>query len=156
MGLALDALLERIAVLKGAGDLKPVKEDWGEPEDEVGREILLLIQAPHLRPEHRLRIYEDLLQNRERLQKIRDARLVDLIEWSEHVETLHSRLRAGRLKTFYYARAMEATCRRCGFDFLPLVGKMEEVGRVWGGRDFEAAYRLLSAATKPPPAAPAS
>jgi hypothetical protein len=38
---------------------------------------------------------------------------------------------------------MEATCRRCGFDFLPLVGRMEELGRVWGGRDYDAAWRLL-------------
>lgn len=143
MGLTLDALFDRIAVLRGAGDLQPVREPWGEPEDDVAAEILLLVQAPHLRPEHRQRIYDDFLKMRERIGSIRDPRFVDLVYWSEHVESLHSRLRSGRLKTFYYARAMEATCRRCGFDFLPLVGRMEELGRVWGGRDYDAAWRLL-------------
>lgn len=140
MSLDLDAILDRVAVLHDARDFRAVKEDWEAPADDVSAEILTVVQDRNLRPEHRQRIYEDLLKSREQLKTVRDPRLVDLIFWSEHVETLHASLTRGRLKTFHYARAMEATVRRCGFDFLPLVAKMEEVGRLWGGRDFEATW----------------
>ncbi|MGH7162905.1 MAG: hypothetical protein ACREID_05430 [Planctomycetota bacterium] len=149
MPLRLDELLDRVAVLHAARDAGPVREEWGAAEDAVAAEVLLVLQDRNLRPEHRARIYEDLLKCREQLKATRDPRLVDLVFWSEHVDALHRQLRSGRLKTFHYARALEATCRRCGFDFLPLVGRMDELGRIWGGRDFAAAYPLLAGAAQP-------
>jgi hypothetical protein len=61
------------------------------------------------------------------------------------VASLYGGRRRGRIQTFYYARAMEATCRRCGFEFLPVVSQMEQLGKLWGGRDYEATYDLLLA-----------
>jgi len=142
----LDALLDRVAELLEAREFGPLRHDAGVPEDETATEILSLLQDPHVRREHRQRIYEDLLANRERLRSLRDPRLVHLIFWGEHVERLYAGLARGRLQVFHYARAMDATCRRCGLDLIHALSRMEELGKAWAGRDYGAVLKLLAPA----------
>lgn len=152
----LDALLEWVAKLLDARQFGPVREDLGAPEDETAAEVLGILQDPHLRREHRQRIYEDLLANRERLKSLRDPRLVQLVFWGEHVERLYAGLARGRLQVFHYARAMDATCRRCGLDLIRALSRMEELGKAWAGRDYGAVLKLLAPAPPLPPEADAA
>ncbi len=143
-GATLETLLDRVEELRAAGDLEPVREDLGRNDDETAGNVAILLNDRQLRPEHRERIYRDLLDQRENLLALRDPRLVDLIFWSEHVGTLHAALRRGELETFHYTRALEATCRRCGFELLPVLGRMEELGKAWGGGHYDETYSMLS------------
>jgi hypothetical protein len=141
----LEEVLDHVDSLRKAGDLEPVRSlaEFGGERTVV--EVLMIMADPRLRPEHRERIYTDLVSHREFLLRQNDPRIVDLIYWGEHVASLYGGHRRGRIQTFYYARAMEATCRRCTFDFLPVVSQMEQLGKVWGGRDYEATYNMLLA-----------
>lgn len=143
--LTVEALLDRVAELQERGDLAPVRDLAGESSDPLAREIRLILEDRQLRREHRARIYQDLVANRTELVRGEKPRIVHLIFWSEHVERLYSSLRRGRLGTFHFTRALEATCRRCGFDLLPAMGRLEDLGKAWSGRDYDAAYDFLSA-----------
>ena len=138
-------MLERVERLRRVHDLTPAKIDDWHGSEAAAVEILSVLRAKHLRPEHRDRIYEDLIRNRDLLLQERDPRLIELIVWSEHVESLHRSLRRKLLGAFHYARALEATCRRCGFELLPLMHNMDELGKLWGGREYEPAWEMVSA-----------
>ena len=105
----------------------------------------MLVADPQIRSEHRERIYADLEASRALLLETADPRIVDLIFWGEHVASLQAGKRRGRIETFYFVRAMEATCRRCGFELLPAMGTLDGLGKVWAARDYAATYRILSA-----------
>ncbi|MHC4549786.1 MAG: hypothetical protein ACYTEZ_13520 [Planctomycetota bacterium] len=143
--MRLEEVLDHVEALRREGNLAPDRRPVESGGDRLVIEISMILADPRLRPEHRERIYHDLVANRAFLLAKQDPRIIDLIYWGEHVATLHAGLRRGRIQTFYYARAMEATCRRCGFEFLPVVGKMDQLGKLWGGQDYERTYRLLSA-----------
>jgi len=134
--------LDLVASRKQAGDLKPAHLPLAGARG-TALKILLILDDPCLRPEHRARIYEDLVLNRDLILRRDDPRLVDLIFWGEHVDSLYSSLRKGRLETFHYVRALEATCRRCDFDLLPVLGKMDELGRAWSRRDYQGVLQLF-------------
>lgn len=138
------ALLDRVAELEATSDFRPVRDLAGEAEDAQAHEIRLLLEDRQLRKEHRARIYEDLLANRGELLRGERAKLVSLIYWGEHVERLYSSYRRGRLGTFHFTRALEATCRRCGFDLLPAMGRLDELGKAWSHRDYKRAHDFLS------------
>jgi len=148
---SVDSLLDRVASLETAGQFGPVKDELGSPEDELAADLTAILQDGHIRREHRRRIYEDLLANRERLKSLGDPRLVQLIFWGEHVERLYSGLARGRLQVFHYARAMDATCRRCGLDLIRALSRMEELGKLWAARDYAAVLKLLAPPAPPPP-----
>ncbi len=143
--MRLEEVLDRVEGLRKEGNLEPVRSLAESGGDRTVVEILMLLADPRLRPEHRERIYADLVAQRDFLLRQRDPRIVDLVYWGEHVSSLHAGHKKGRIQTFYYARALEATCRRCGFEFLPVVSQMEQLGKLWGGRDYEATYNLLLA-----------
>ena len=143
--MTLDEALDHVAEARRTSPPGRVEIALDERADPVTRQVLLLLTDPQLRPEHRSRIYEDLDSNRELLLERKDPRIVDLIFWSEHVDALYHGLRRGRVSTFHYARALDAACRRCGYDLLPAVGHMEELGREWARRQYPAAIALLSA-----------
>lgn len=143
--MRLEDVLDHVEGLRKAGNLEPVRSLVESGGDRTVVEVLMIMADPRLRTEHRERIYTDLVTQRDFLLRQGDPRIVDLIYWGEHVATLHAGHRRGRIQTFYYARAMEATCRRCEFDFLPVVSQMEQLGKLWGGRDYEATYNLLLA-----------
>ena len=143
--VGLENLLDRVATLVREEDLQPRPSEEEAPEDPTAAAIRLRLGDASLRPEHRARIYADLLAHRDLLLAQRDPRVVDLIHWGEHVAALYAALRRGRLSLFHYTRAFEATCRRCGFELLPLVGRVEELGKLWAARNYDETYRLLSA-----------
>ena len=140
----LGDLLDRVASLKEAGELGVIKDDLGDGPDDVAGAVRTVLADRDLRPEHRARIYEDLIANRELLDGGADPRIILLMVWSEHVERLHAAVRKGGLTTFHYARALEATCRRVGFELLPVMDRMEELGKFWAGRKYEATYKMLA------------
>ncbi len=142
--LTLEQILERVAALKAGGQFGPLKEELESPADDLVAEIATILQDPQIRREHRSRIYDDLLANRTLLAETKDPRLVQLAFWGEHVESLYTGLSRGQLKVFHYARAMEATCKRCGLEFIRAISKMEELGKLWSGRDYAGALRLLA------------
>ena len=119
----LQEILDLVADLKKEGRFDVLKEDLGETEDQTTDAVRMLIIDPQIRPEHRARIYTDLVSNRERLIETKDPRIVDLVFWSEHVATLYDSHVKRRVSTFHYARALEATCRRCGYELLGVVGR---------------------------------
>jgi hypothetical protein len=126
--------------------------EWAESDDELVEAIVMVLRTPYLRPEHRRRIHEDLLASSKLILSTRDVHLIDLIVWSEHVETLHKSLRAGTLKTFHFTRALEATCHRCGFELLPLMAEMEGFARDWGARDIARTWERVAPQVRPPAA----
>ncbi|MHC4931177.1 MAG: hypothetical protein ACYTGV_03190 [Planctomycetota bacterium] len=143
--MSLEEALLRVERLERCHDLGAAETRVPDGADPVARAVLDIVRNPSLRPEHRARIYEDLTRNRDLIFRTRDPRLVSLIEWSEHVESLHKGLRSKRIGAFHYTRALEATCRRSGFELLPLMDRMEELGKAWGARDYRAAWDLVSA-----------
>ena len=141
----LEELLDRVSALKEAGDLGPQRDlACAKPADPAAGAVLRLMGDPQMRPEHRQRIYGDLARHRDLLIQRRDARLVDLVFWSEHVERLYKGVRGGALQTFHYVRALEATCRRSGFDLLPALGRMEDLGEAWSQGAYEKTLQLLA------------
>jgi len=145
----LEELLDLVTERRKAGDLKPVRPIPDPSPDPTATTVLRLVADPHLRPEHRARIYADLEKNRDLLLKAGEPRLAELIFWSEHVESLYKSFRGGALATFHYVRALEATCRRCDFELLHAMSRMEDLGRAWGSGQYEEALGILV------PAAPA-
>ena len=139
----LQEILDLVADLKREGRFDAVKEDLGEPEDPTTDAVRMLIMDPQIRPEHRARIYKDVLSNRERLIERKDPRILDLVFWSEHVATLYDSHVKRRVTTFHYARALEATCRRCGYALLGVVSRMKELGKVWADADYERTIAML-------------
>jgi len=139
----LQEILDLVADLKKEGRYDALKEDLGEPEDRTTDAVLMLVNDLQIRPEHRARIYKDLLSNRERLLETRDQRIVDLVFWSEHAAALYESHIKRRVSTFHYARALEATCRRCGYELLGVVGRMKELGKVWADADYEKTIAML-------------
>lgn len=137
-------LLDRLTGRAEAGEHGPPPRDWDASGDPLAAGILRTLRDPHRREEHRRRIHEDLVAARELMLGAHGPALLDLIVWSEHVESLYEGLKRGRLKTFHYVRALEATCRRCGFELLPLMGRMEELGKHWGNREYEATLELIA------------
>jgi len=77
--------------------------------DPLAEAVFSLMTDRQLRPEHRARIYRDLVKKRDAILELRDPRLPDLIFWGEHVESLYKAYAKGRLNAFHYARAHEAT-----------------------------------------------
>jgi hypothetical protein len=150
----LESIFDLIADLKKEGRYDALKKDLGEPEDRTTDSVLMLINDPQIRPEHRTRIYKDLLTNRERLLETRDQRIVDLVFWSEHVATLYESHVKRRVSTFHYARALEATCRRCGYALLGVVGRMKELGKVWSEGDYEKTIAMLEGTDQASPEEP--
>ena len=140
----LHELLDQITALRSDGDLEPQRSVRAEPTEPTATAVAYLMAAPHLRREHRQRIYLDIAENRDLILKRRDPRLLDLIHWSEHVESLYASVRGGALQTFHYARALEATCRRCDFDLLPAMGRMEELGKHWAAREYEKVLAIFA------------
>ena len=131
------------AVIPGDGSSHLVE---AARQDPLAEAIFSLMTDRQLRPEHRARIYRDLVKKRETILELRDPRLPDLIFWGEHVESLYKAYAKGRLNAFHYARALEATSKRCNIDFLPLVGQMKPFGRAWS----ESRYReVLQMADSP-------
>ncbi len=143
MTRTLQEILDLVADLKKEDRYDALKEDLGEPEDRTTDAVLILIKDPRIRPEHRARIYKDLIENRERLIETRDPRIVDLVVGSEHAATLTESHVKRRVSTFHYARALEATCRRCGYKLLGVVGRMKELGKVWTDADYEKTIAML-------------
>ncbi|MGQ0613123.1 MAG: hypothetical protein ACT4PV_05225 [Planctomycetaceae bacterium] len=142
--LTLEQVLERVAALKAIGQFGPLKEELGSPADDLAAEIATILQDPQIRREHRSRIYDDLLANRSLLAETRNPQFVQLMFWGEHVEGLYTGRSRGHLQVFHYARAMEATCKRCGLDFIRAISRMEELGKLWSGRDYAGVLRLLA------------
>jgi hypothetical protein len=140
----LEGLLDKVAELQAAGNLKAQQDVRAPAGDAPASAVAYLLAAPHFRPEHRQRIYNDLIKNRELILRLRDPRLIDLIHWSEHVERLFVSQRGGALSFFHYHRALQATCRRCDFDITPAMGDLEALGRDWGSRNYEATLRMLA------------
>ena len=140
----LGELLDRVASLKEAGELEVIRDDLGDAPDELAAAVGTVLADRDLRPEHRARIYDDLIANRDLLADVADPRIVSLMVWSEHVERLYAALRKGGLTTFHYARALEATCRRVGFELLPVMDRLEELGKCWAGRKYDATYGMLA------------
>ena len=139
----LQEILDLVADLKREGRYDALGEDLGEPEDRTTDAVFMIINDPKIRPEHRARTYKDLLSNRERLVETRDPRIVDLVFWSEHVAALYESHVKRRVSTFHYARALEATCRRCGYALLGVVSRMKELGKVWAESDYEKTIAML-------------
>lgn len=135
--LSLEELLDRVAELKAAGHYGPFTEAEADPRDEAAATLAAILRDPQMRPEHRARMYRDLVRLREPILEGADVRMVQLAYWSEHVESLYRSLIKNRLSTFHYARALEATCRRAGFELLGLVGRMKELGRHWAQGEYE-------------------
>ena len=142
--IGLSELLREIAGRRERGDLSPIPDEERAAADPLTEEVLFLVTGSHMRPEHRQRIYADLVGNEELLARSADPRLVTLILWGEHVEALYKAYANGRLALFHYSRAMEATCRRCRFELLPLMTKLDELGRLWAAGDYAALYELVS------------
>ena len=143
--MRLEEALDHVAALRAEGTFESdrrLAESAGGERAVV--EILMLVADPQIRLDHRERIYADLVASRALLIEKRDPRIVDLIFWGEHVASLQAGKRRGRIETFYFARAMEATCRRCGFDLLQAMGKLDELGKAWAARDYAETFRLLS------------
>ena len=134
--LSLEELFDRVAELKAAGRYGPFAEAEAAPRDEAAAGLAAILRDPRMRPEHRARVYKDLVRMRDRILETADARMVQLVYWSEHVEALYRSLTQKRLSTFHYARALEATCRRAGFELLGLVGRMKELGRHWAQGEY--------------------
>ncbi len=140
----LDELLDRHIERTEGKDFSAPPAEWtGEVEGAAAR-ILAALADRNLRAEHRQRIHEDIVTNRAMFQEQWHERLVDLVVWSEHVETLYKGLKKDALQTFHYVRALEATCRRCGFELLPLMGQVKELGQVWGSRDLPKTWAMVS------------
>jgi hypothetical protein len=133
-----------VAELQAEGNLLALKDAPPAAPDTAAEEVRLIFLDRQIRKEHRERIYQDLVANREFLLREENPRLVHLIFWSEHVERLYAALRKGRLGTFHFTRALEATCRRCGYDLLPAMGRLDELGKAWSQRDYPAAHAFLS------------
>lgn len=155
--LSLGEVLDRVAELQAAEDLRALADlPLAEPES-AANEVRLILLDRQIRKEHRERIYQDLTGNRDFLLREDNPRLIHLIFWGEHVERLYGALRRGRLGTFHFTRALEATCRRCGFDLLPAMGRLDELGKAWSQRDYPAALSFLSShfvEVEPPREAP--
>jgi hypothetical protein len=140
----LATALDFVAARKADGNLDPAPEVLDQAADPLGRAVYLMVADRQIRKEHRQRIYNDLVTNRDFLVDKADRRLLDLVFWSEHIESLYRALRSKRLNEFHYARALEATCRRCGFDLLPAMGRMEELGKLWAGADYATTFDILA------------
>ncbi|MEE8106892.1 MAG: hypothetical protein V3T86_15265 [Planctomycetota bacterium] len=153
MADALETLLDEARALQRNDRFEAVVpgEDSGHlveaaEQDSFAEAIFSLMTDRQVRPEHRARIYRDLVKKRDAILELRDPRLPDLIFWGEHVDSLYKAHTKGRLNAFHYARALEATCKRCKIDLLPLVGQMTQFGRAWA----EGRYReLLDMADSP-------
>ena len=141
---SLAIALDDVAARKAEGDLDPAPAVLDRAADPLGRAVYLMVADRQIRREHRQRIFNDLVAHREFLLEKADRRLLDLVFWSEHVESLYRALRSKRLNEFHYARALEATCRRCGFDLLPAMGRMEELGKLWAGADYAGTFAILA------------
>lgn len=155
--LSLTGVLDEVARLQAEGNLAALRDPPPVDADPCAEEIQLILLDRQIRKEHRERIYTDLGAIRELLLEERNPRLVSLVYWSEHVERLYGALRRGRLGTFHFTRALEATCRRCGFDLLPAMGRLEDLGKAWSQRDYRSTYAFLSAnfvEVEPPREAP--
>ena len=135
--LSLEELFDRVAELKVAGRYGPFAEAEADPRDEAADVLAAILRDPQMRPEHRARVCRDLLRMRDRILETSDVRRVQLAYWSEHVESLYRSLTQKRLSTFHYARALEATCRRAGFELLGLVGRMKDLGKHWAQGEYE-------------------
>ena len=140
----LSELLERLAERADEKDFGPPPTEWTATTEGLAARLVGTLMDSNLRPEHRQRIHEDFVSRRELFLEVEDDRLIDVAFWSEHVESLYRSLKKGTLPTFHYTRALEATCRRCGFDLLPLMGQIEELGHVWGGRDLPKTWAMVS------------
>lgn len=114
----------------------------GLPTDPAVEAVVRLLGDRNIRPEHRARILRDLAKNRDLLLETHDPGLVELIFWGEHVESLYKSHVKRNVSTFHYARALEATCRRCGFELLGVMGRMKELGKQWSHGDY-AKVRLM-------------
>jgi len=147
---SLASALDLVAALKADGDFEAVRDVLDRPGDPLARAVHFLIADRQLRREHRQRIYQDLVANRDFIVERADRRVIDLVFWSEHVESLYRALRSRRLNEFHYARALEATCRRCGFDLLPALGRMDELGKAWSSADYAGTLSILAPAPPPP------
>lgn len=147
---SLATALDLVAARKAEGNLDPAPEALDRPADPLARAVYLMVGDNQIRKEHRQRIYQDLVAQRDFLVEKADRRLIDLVYWSEHVESLYRALRSKRLNEFHYARALEATCRRCGFELLPAMGRMDELGKLWSGADYRGTFAIL-APTAPSP-----
>ncbi len=141
----LRPLLDRVAELHKGDEMKPVLVSVPKTADSVSRTIGVILGDRQLRPEHRARIYKDVVADREQILLRRDSRYVDLIFWGEHVESLVSSKKRGRLDLFSFTRAFEATVRRCGFDLLPCMGKLDKVSDAWAEREYDDVFAMLSA-----------
>lgn len=139
----LEQLFERLSERDSAGDYDRMPEDWGAGARGFAGALVYALREPQRRPEHRRRIHRDVLANRDLLLEVQDVRLVDLIVWSEHVESLHKSSKRGKLSTFHFTRALEATCRRCGFELLPLMGEMNELAADWAAGDYRKTYERV-------------
>jgi len=142
LAVELEDLLKRLSE-KGADPADRPPAEWAQSDDELVVATVMVLRTPYLRPEHRRRIREDLVAHAPLLESTRNSRVVDLIVWSEHVESLHRSLRAGGLKTFHFTRALEATCHRCGFELLPLMARMETFARDWGAREIDKTWERV-------------
>ncbi len=140
----LSELLDRLAERAEGTDFGPPPAEWAADTKGLAARLVGTLADRQLRPEHRQRIHEDFVSRRALFLEVEDDRLVDVVFWSEHVESLYRSLKKGTLQTFHYARALEATCRRCGFDLLPLMGQIEKLGQVWGGRDVPKTWAMVS------------
>ena len=145
VSLTLADLLERLGEQAQQSSFEPPPEEWGEDDDGPVGDVLRALRDRVLRPEHRQRIHEDIVAQGELLLGGASSRLIDAIVWSEHVESLFKAHKKGTLGTWHYTRALEATCRRCGFELLPLMGKLDALGKAWGHRDFAALVELVGA-----------
>ncbi len=140
----LAQMLDAIGALKKEGSLDPVRDEFDTGESRAARAIVGLLQDRSLRPEHRRAIYAHLLATRKLLLDTDDARIVDLVYWAEHVGRLHVAFKKRSIGEFHYTRAIEATVRRCGFDLLPAMGRLEKLGAAWSSGDFARTRALLS------------
>lgn len=153
--VGLEDLLQRLSQKDpDPGDRPPA--EWIDDQDDLVTAIVTVLRTPYLRPEHRRRIREDLVACAPLLASTRSFHVVDLILWSEHVESLHKGLRSGGLKTFHFTRALEATCHRCGFELLPLMSEMEAFARDWGAREIGKTWERVRGQYSSPPGQPIS
>jgi len=142
---ALPRLLDYIADLARDGSTDPVREELDPGESRAAVALIGLLRDRSLRPEHRRAIYAHLVESRDLLADTDDPRVVDLVYWAEQVGRLHTAFKKRSIGEFHYTRALEATVRRCGFDLLPAMGRLDELGAAWSSGDFARTRRMLSA-----------
>lgn len=140
----LEELLDRLVERAEMKDFSVPPAEWTGAVEGAAARVLAALADRNLRAEHRQRIHEDIVTHRAMFREQWHERLVDLVVWGEHVESLYKGLQTKTLQTFHYVRALEATCRRCGFELLPLMGHVEELGQTWGSRDLAQTWALVS------------